>query len=882
MADDIESKILRYKSRLQNSTDEGKLQETLLKIADLPITVDILQRTKIGKVINGLRKRDGDLGFIAKSIVSEWKSMVARVQAREEEEENDTHTSERPNSSPEAGSDVRSPVEEDQEEYMSDEIQDNMKSSHEKRRIKEETKDHIAEHASSHSKSDKHRGSDNRHREKDSRHSSSRENKSKNKDKTSEDRREHSGESKKSSSSDKKHSTSECSSKNEQSKNKDEKKEDVHKSHKSHSKSTDSKSNSENGGRKESRQQESKHSESRHSSKDSSRHSSKDSSRHSSKDSSRHSSRDSSRLSSKDIDKHSDQKHGHSSQGSHKNESRHLEVKDSSSDYNRKDKTQSRHTNENNDVSKSHSKYSGSGSNSKSQDDRKTSLSTTENCDKSRQNLEHSSSKDKTTDLMRSKRPKHTLSESDSENSEENAVSSSPNKVLGQWDGLSSDAEKNEEPGGFFFNDEYVDHEALLDDALNKYHMAPLVPKRESDVTDRKSQKRSLEEKGGQHADGSKRRRTEKDSEKSGSHREKDQKEDSKHRSHSSSKSKSSSSSKSSSHKRDGEDKKSESKKSRSKNQSKEPGSFEDCIAAVPVVKKPKADPNYEKLKSKFKIKKKGEESEKSKTEKKSKPNNSDNMKISAPPPKLKLSQRDLASLVRSNAVPNFRPIEETLSAASQFDDSLIGQKSYAKTMVYSGKKNTLVPKVFSLQEICLNVLMNHIDSIEAVGPSVPYYLMEPVLKRCTPSQLYRIEDFNPHFLEESDQLWKLHCEKEFKGSEPDEFESYRELYLRMYDEKERKLKQIKDNISQSMAKAVPERTAKLAYVDSYVKPPRDVRRQQLKYGTAGPSSGERAKKFAHLMDPIAIGRKEREERAVKQKAPMMQKTMMMLKKMRR
>lgn len=61
----------------------------------------------------------------------------------------------------------------------------------------------------------------------------------------------------------------------------------------------------------------------------------------------------------------------------------------------------------------------------------------------------------------------------------------------------------------------------------------------------------------------------------------------------------------------------------------------------------------------------------------------------------------------------------------------------------------------------------------------------------------------------------------------------------------------------------IVERTAKLAYVDSYVKPPRDVRRQQLKYGTAGPSSGERAKKFAHLMDPIAIGRKEREERGL-------------------
>ena len=76
----------------------------------------------------------------------------------------------------------------------------------------------------------------------------------------------------------------------------------------------------------------------------------------------------------------------------------------------------------------------------------------------------------------------------------------------------------------------------------------------------------------------------------------------------------------------------------------------------------------------------------------------------------LRLSQRELASLVRNNAVPNYRPIEETLSAASQFDDSLIGQKSYAKTMVYSGKKSNVVPKVIPLQEICLNVLANHID----------------------------------------------------------------------------------------------------------------------------------------------------------------------------
>lgn len=87
---------------------------------------------------------------------------------------------------------------------------------------------------------------------------------------------------------------------------------------------------------------------------------------------------------------------------------------------------------------------------------------------------------------MRFKRLKYTLLESDSENLEENVVNSSFNKVLGQWDGLSFDAENNEELGGFFFNDEYVDYEVLLDDVFNKYYMASLVQKRESDVIDRK------------------------------------------------------------------------------------------------------------------------------------------------------------------------------------------------------------------------------------------------------------------------------------------------------------------------------------------------------------------------------------------------------------
>ncbi|XP_048730599.1 transcription elongation factor B polypeptide 3-like isoform X2 [Ostrea edulis] len=813
--------------------------------------------------------------------------MVARIQSKEDEEEesNDQSVSENPNTSPEVENNSENPEYNHHEKEMSPDVQENTRSPYKKSGVADEQNHNTNRHSSSHSsrsKGGKHQESDRSKyssREKDERHSLSREQKTSKDEKKNEERRQKSstGDGKKSSSNSK-HSKNETSlkSKIEQSHTKDVKKEENHKSHGSHSKTKDSQSNVEIGDKKDNKLSERKHS-------------------------------------SRDSSKHSGHKHGHSSNESSKSESRHSEHKRSSSQSSSKDKTPNKHS----DHSGSHSKHDSSNPNSKNHHDKRSYTYSEENCDKTRHDMNHSSSKSGDREVTKTKR---TLSDSESENSveETDVVDHNQSKVLGQWNGFSSDGEMEDEPGGFSFNDEYVDHEALLNEALNKYHMEPQVPKREdsSSISDKKSHNLSSGEmltdypNKGKNSDSHKRRRTDDDKERSSSHKEKVGKDDSGNRSHSShNKSRSSSSSKSSSHKQDKEDRKrkheqdnkseskksrssdqkqdnkSESKKSRSSDQSKEVVSFEESIV-VPV-KKPKADPNYEKLKSKFKIKKKGEASE----EKKSKAEltsvkgdmmGSDKVKVPTPASKLKLSERDLASLVRNNTTPTFYQVDENLSAADQFDDSLIGQKSYARTQVYSGKKNNVVPIVVSLQEICVNLLMNHIDSIEAVGSAVPFYILEPVLKKCTPAQLYRLEDFNPHFLEDSDPLWKLHCEREFRGSEPDEFESYRELYLRKFDEKERKLKAIKDNISQSMAKAVPERTAKLAYIDSYVKPPREVRRQQLKYGTAGSSSGERSKKFAHLMDPIAIGRKDREDKAVRQKAPMMQKTLMMLKKIRK
>lgn len=52
-------------------------------------------------------------------------------------------------------------------------------------------------------------------------------------------------------------------------------------------------------------------------------------------------------------------------------------------------------------------------------------------------------------------------------------------------------------------------------------------------------------------------------------------------------------------------------------------------------------------------------------------------------------------------------------------------------------------------------------------------------------------------------------------------------IFQRCLDEREKKLEALKTNITQSMAKSTPVRRTKLAYVDSVVKPPRGVAKQQ-------------------------------------------------------
>lgn len=150
------------------------------------------------------------------------------------------------------------------------------------------------------------------------------------------------------------------------------------------------------------------------------------------------------------------------------------------------------------------------------------------------------------------------------------------------------------------------------------------------------------------------------------------------------------------------------------------------------------------------------------------------------------------------------------------------------KTAIYSGRKSCS-KGIPSLAHCCYRVLIENIDILGPMGDT-PYKLLKPVLEKCTPNQLFTIEKYNPHFLYDTNELWEIHCKRDYKLLSPLEHETWRDVYLRGFDEREEKLKNITANISASMLKATPVRQVKLAFIDSFVKPPRDVLRRQAKH----------------------------------------------------
>ncbi|XP_050348964.1 transcription elongation factor B polypeptide 3-like [Nymphalis io] len=231
-------------------------------------------------------------------------------------------------------------------------------------------------------------------------------------------------------------------------------------------------------------------------------------------------------------------------------------------------------------------------------------------------------------------------------------------------------------------------------------------------------------------------------------------------------------------------------------------------------------------------------------------PNSNDDMSpatLLAPTAKLApLPSLEISALPEIS--PNYRPRPPPKFLPHFTDDDAMNAGISSKnqrTKVYSGNK--VIGKIPTLYEMCVHILQEHIDSLEYTG-GVPYDILKPVVDRATAQQLFVLEHYNPYLMEDTDHLWQKFCEKNFRNKKRQEMETWREMYMRCQEEQEIKLKSLTANIRIAQeAKKAPIKQTKMAYVDSVVKPPRNIAKKQAQHGTAFAATASPAARVASL-----------------------------------
>ncbi|XP_078034843.1 transcription elongation factor elongin A [Augochlora pura] len=95
----VVDKIKHYQRNIEKCDDNGdRMLHCISKLSNLPVTVQHLQETGVGRTVNALRKYENGVGDAAKALVAKWKAMVASEETSEGEDEDEACVPDAPES----------------------------------------------------------------------------------------------------------------------------------------------------------------------------------------------------------------------------------------------------------------------------------------------------------------------------------------------------------------------------------------------------------------------------------------------------------------------------------------------------------------------------------------------------------------------------------------------------------------------------------------------------------------------------------------------------------------------------------------------------------------------------------------------------------------
>uniref|UniRef100_A0A7N8YJA3 Elongin A, like n=1 Tax=Mastacembelus armatus TaxID=205130 RepID=A0A7N8YJA3_9TELE len=122
------------------------------------------------------------------------------------------------------------------------------------------------------------------------------------------------------------------------------------------------------------------------------------------------------------------------------------------------------------------------------------------------------------------------------------------------------------------------------------------------------------------------------------------------------------------------------------------------------------------------------------------------------------------------------------------------GQRLNRKMQVYSGAKTIFLPTMMSLYQQCIRTLQNNINC-----DGLDLYLSTRISSQC----FMKLVESRLRSLSRCwrDHLWGKHCQRDFKDSKLQEYESWKEMYIRLSEERERKLQRLTKSIVSAHSK---------------------------------------------------------------------------------
>ncbi|CAG9760407.1 unnamed protein product [Ceutorhynchus assimilis] len=109
---------------------------------------------------------------------------------------------------------------------------------------------------------------------------------------------------------------------------------------------------------------------------------------------------------------------------------------------------------------------------------------------------------------------------------------------------------------------------------------------------------------------------------------------------------------------------------------------------------------------------------------------------------------------------------------------SRLNAAKYNQNKLYTEDKSSPTNQVPKLVNICNAFFQDNLSLIGYTG-GAPYSVLEPILEKANPAQLYRIEFNNQYLIDgQTDALWELHCKRDLKYRKKFWWESYRDMYI--------------------------------------------------------------------------------------------------------